>query len=179
MPAKDLAHYMSLKYPVEIVEGAEGGYFATHPDLDGCMAEGGTAAAAIANLADSRELWIATRLDHHFYVPEPKTHEPSGHISLRMTPSLHASLASLADRQRVSLNLLIVSVLARYAGGEDALQDAVAAACSAMAGSTSHRQRSSPGEERARELPAAPGAGLGRRRQARRPPRTAALAPGK
>jgi antitoxin HicB len=165
MAAKDLGTYMSLRYPIEIVEGAEGGYFATHPDLDGCMAEGGTPAEAIANLADSRELWIATRLDNHFSVPEPRTHEPSGHISLRMTPSLHANLARLAERDGVSLNFLITFVLARYAGGEDALRDAVAAACSVLAGGSSHRPQSFPGEDRARERPAGADARLGRRRR--------------
>jgi len=34
----------------------------------------------------------------------------------------------------VSLNLLITSILARHAGGEDALRDAVAAATSVLAG---------------------------------------------
>jgi len=133
MPAKDLGYYMSLKYPIELTEGEEGGYFAIHPALDGCMAEGATAAEAIANLADSRELWIATRLDNGYSVPEPRTHQPSGHISLRMTPSLHASLAKLADRDGVSLNFLITYVLGRHAGGEDALRDAVAAACAVLA----------------------------------------------
>jgi len=51
-----------------------------------------------------------------------------------LTPSLHGRLAKLADRDGVSLNFLITSILARHAGGEDALRDAVAAATSALAG---------------------------------------------
>jgi predicted RNase H-like HicB family nuclease len=134
MSAKGLAYYMSLRYPIELTEDEEGGYFATHPALDGCMAEGATAAEAIANLADSREVWIGTRLDNGYSVPEPRTRRPSGNISLRMTPSLHGRLAKLADRDGVSLNFLITSILARHAGGEDTLKDAVTAAASVLAG---------------------------------------------
>jgi predicted RNase H-like HicB family nuclease len=134
MSAKGLAYYMSLRYPIELTESEEGGYFATHRALDGCMADGATATEAIANLAGSREVWIATRLDNGYSVPEPKTRRPSGNISLRMTPSLHGRLAKLADRDGVSLNFLITSILARHAGGEDTLKDAVAAAASLLAG---------------------------------------------
>jgi antitoxin HicB len=134
MSAKGLAYYMSLRYPIELTEDEEGGYFATHPALDGCMAEGATATEAIVNLADSREVWIGTRLDNGYPVPEPRTRRPSGNISLRMTPALHARLAKLADRDGVSLNFLITSILARHAGGEDTLRDAVAAATSVLAG---------------------------------------------
>lgn len=70
MSSKDLAYYLSLKYPVEVRESG-GGYFVTNPDLDGCMAEGGTLEEVIANLADSRELWIEARLAGGYPVSEP------------------------------------------------------------------------------------------------------------
>lgn len=114
---KDLAYYMSLQYPVEIVTREGGGCFATHPLLEGCMAEGATAEEAVAHLADSRELWIEARLAGGHPVPEPEGEEFSGRISLRMAPSLHARLAELADRKKISLNLLINTVLAEYVGG--------------------------------------------------------------
>jgi len=164
MSAKGLAYYMSLRYPIELTEGEEGGYFATHPALSGCMAEGATATEAIANLADSREVWIGTRLDNGYPVPEPRTRRPSGNVSLRMTPSLHARLAKLADRDGVSLNFLITSVLARHAGGEDSLRDAVAAATSVLAG----RSSSPPQTAGSRRRPHS--AGPSRRSRARRPP---------
>ncbi|HXO27667.1 MAG TPA: type II toxin-antitoxin system HicB family antitoxin [Thermoanaerobaculia bacterium] len=163
MSAKGLAYFMSLRYPIELTEDEEGGYFVTHPALDGCMAEGATATEAIANLADSREVWIATRLDNGYPVPEPRTRRPSGNISLRMTPSLHARLAKLADRDGVSLNFLITSILARHAGGEDTLKDAVAAAASVLAG-----RSSSPPPTVGRRR--SPHTGPSRRSRVRRPP---------
>lgn len=163
MSAKSLAYYMSLRYPIELTEDEEGGYFATHPALDGCMAEGATLTETIANLADSREVWIATRLDNGYSVPEPRTRRSSGNISLRMTPSLHARLAKLADRDGVSLNFLITSILARHAGGEDTLKDAVAAAASVLAG-----RSSSPPPTVGRRTN--PRTGPSRRSRVRRPP---------
>jgi len=126
MKTKDLSYYLSLKYPITLTESPDGGYFAVHPDLDGCMAEGGTLEEAVANLADSRELWIETRLENGYPVPEPGASsgvEYSGRISLRMAPSLHEQLARIAERRNISLNLLINTVLASYAGGEEPLQE--------------------------------------------------------
>ena len=123
MPSKDLPYYMSLKYPIEVRESPGGGYFVTHPDLDGCMAEGSTLDEAVSNLADSRELWIEARLAGGYSVPEPDCEEHSGRVSLRMTPSLHAQLVRIADRRDVSLNLLINSVLSSYAGGSEPLME--------------------------------------------------------
>jgi len=125
MATKDLSYYKSLIYPIELYESADGGYFVTHPDLDGCMAEGSTLDEAVSNLADSRELWIEARLAGGYGVPEPDSEEYSGRVSLRMTPSLHAQLVRIADRREVSLNLLINSVLSSYAGGADPLMETI------------------------------------------------------
>jgi antitoxin HicB len=125
MAAKNLAHFLAIKYPISIQEGPSGGFFVTHPDLDGCMAEGATLDEAIANLADSRELWIEARLAKGYPVPEPAEEEYSGKVSLRMASSLHARLAEIAKRQGVSLNLLINTALASFAGGEDPLRSAL------------------------------------------------------
>jgi hypothetical protein len=55
---------------------------------------------------------IADALAHDRPVPQPReaaTH--SGRLLVRMPQSLHADLARLADRERVSLNALIVGIL--------------------------------------------------------------------
>ena len=73
MMTRNLSYYLGLEYPVTLQESPSGGYFVTHPDLDGCMAEGGTLEEAISHLADSRELWIETMLANGYPVPEPAT----------------------------------------------------------------------------------------------------------
>jgi len=120
MPTKNLAYYLGLRYPYEVHERTES-YFVTHPDLDGCMAEGTTLDDALSNLADSRELWIEARLSGGYDVPEPYSEEYSGRISLRMTPDVHSQLVRIAERRGVSLNLLLNSILASYAGGAEPL----------------------------------------------------------
>jgi antitoxin HicB len=127
MATKSLDHYLSIKYPVAVQESSEGGYFVTHPDLDGCMAEGATLEEAFSNLADSRELWIESRLSRGYAIPEPLEEEYSGKLSLRMAPSLHARLAEIAKSQEISLNLLINTTLSGFAGGEDSLRAAKSA----------------------------------------------------
>ncbi|HKI01071.1 MAG TPA: type II toxin-antitoxin system HicB family antitoxin [Thermoanaerobaculia bacterium] len=133
MSAKDLSYYMGLRYPVEVREGGDGGYFVTNPDLDGCMAEGASLEEAIANLADSRELWVETRLENGYPVPEPPDEEYSGRVSLRMAPSLHAQLVRIAERSGISLNLLLNSILATYAGGAEPLMEILQNVKGAMA----------------------------------------------
>jgi antitoxin HicB len=133
MASKNLDFYLAFRYPIEVREGQDGGYFVTHPDLDGCMAEGATLEEAVANLADSRELWIETRLENGYAVPEPGNEEYSGRISLRMAPSLHEQLTRIATRNGISLNLLINSVLASYAGGADPLANVLVEIRSALA----------------------------------------------
>lgn len=123
MKAKDLAYYLGLKYAAEVREGTHGGYFVTHPDLDGCMAEGASLEEAMNNLAFSRELWIETRLKGGYDVPEPSRDDFSGKVSLRMPPSLHSQLAKLAAQQDISLNLLMNTVLAEYIGGVKSAPD--------------------------------------------------------
>lgn len=114
---KDLEHYLALPYPVELIR-EDGGVFAFHPDLDGCAAQGATVEEALANLDEARRLWIEARIEDGLPIEEPLQSEQfSGRISLRMSAELHAQLAQIAQRQRVSLNQLMNTVLAEYAGG--------------------------------------------------------------
>jgi antitoxin HicB len=115
VPAADA---VPITYPYDLTrDEQEGGYFAEHPDLPGCAAQGETADEAIANLDVARELWIETRLEDGLPVPEPMREEHSGLISLRMSRFLHADLVRQAARNRVSLNLWLNTVLAEFVGG--------------------------------------------------------------
>jgi len=112
--------YLKLNYPIELIRDLEqGGFFAAHPDLPGCAAQGETAEEAITNLDDARELWVESRVEQDLPVPLPLSEEPSGKILLRMARSLHAELAKHAARQGVSLNQLINYVLADFVGGAE------------------------------------------------------------
>lgn len=59
-------------------------------------------------------------------MPEPAVSNDnySGRVTLRIPRSLHHSLAAMADRESVSLNHLMVSVLASFRGFDAGLGDA-------------------------------------------------------
>jgi antitoxin HicB len=115
---RDLAYYLSLEYPAEIVRRKEG-VFAFHPDLDGCAAQGETVEEAFANLDVARRLWLQVRVEDGLPIEEPVSEDDfSGRVSLRMSPSLHADLARMSRRQKISLNQLLNTILAEYAGGD-------------------------------------------------------------
>ncbi len=117
MKKNSLEDYLSRNYPIELIpDKEEGGYFAQHPDLDGCAAQGETAEEAVANLDVARQLWIEVRWEDDLPIPDPLPQELSGRMSLRMMPALHAQLARLASRQDVSLNLLLNTILAERSG---------------------------------------------------------------
>jgi antitoxin HicB len=118
MVDKSLEDYMLGSYPYELVlDRDQGGYFARHPDLPGCTAEGESPQEAVANLDESRRLWIEARLEGGYPIPEPAKEEYRGRISLRIPRSLHASLARVAVRQEMSLNQLLTVILSEWAGG--------------------------------------------------------------
>ena len=109
---KDLAYYMSLRYPVQIVECEEGGYFVRIPDLPGCMTQGETIEEALANIKEAKELWLEEMVESGLPIPEPAgDREHSGRFVVRMPRSLHARLAQESEREGVSLNQYVVSRL--------------------------------------------------------------------
>lgn len=111
---RSLEEYLALPYVVEFLPEAEGGYTATHPELPGCVAWGDSAEEALANLADSRETWIAGCLERGLPIPEPVDEEATGRVTLRLPIDLHTSLAREARRKKVSLNTLLVTALAQH-----------------------------------------------------------------
>jgi predicted RNase H-like HicB family nuclease len=62
-------------YPILLIPEDEGGYSATHPDLDGCLAQGETVQEALQDLAQARKSWIAVCKDQGIPVPPPPTHD--------------------------------------------------------------------------------------------------------
>lgn len=173
--------YMALHYPAKLIQRDDGNYFATHPDLQGCMAEGHSADEAMNNLRASRKAWIETRLSGGYSVPEPAAEEEySGKLLLRMSPRLHAGLSEAAANENVSLNQLINGVLSEYLGEarlygkfSDRLQQMQESIRSELSCGTPNMQAVRRGGWNARGTPAAhgPGSPPGRRAGKPGPPR--------
>lgn len=107
-----LEFYLDQKYPVTLYPDHDGGYVAEIKDLPGCMTQGETAEEALAEVEDVRILWIETAYEYGDNIPLPSTEtQYSGKTLLRMPRSLHQKLAEGAEREGVSLNQYIISLL--------------------------------------------------------------------
>jgi predicted RNase H-like HicB family nuclease len=110
---RNLAYYLNLKYPVQIVECDEGGYFVKIPDLPGCLSDGETVKEALKNIKEAKELWLETAFEDKVEIPLPADErEYSGKFIVRLPVSLHERLALAAEREGVSLNQYVALVLA-------------------------------------------------------------------
>ena len=112
-----LEHYMALDYPVEIrpMEHSDGGYYARLPDFGRAAvhADGPTIEAALSELAVVKRLVLEVMLEHGDKIPEPgsRVNAYSGRFQVRLPKSLHRALSEEAEREGVSLNMLVVSKL--------------------------------------------------------------------
>jgi predicted RNase H-like HicB family nuclease len=120
---------MSMPYPIELrCDTEQGGFFATHPDLPGCNAQGETADEAVADLVKARRQWLTTKLRRDLPIPEPVPEDLSGRFLLRMSTALHADAARLARLRGISLNLLINNALSDHLGYQRGVFDVCATA---------------------------------------------------
>ncbi len=109
---KSLDHYLNFSYPITLYPDKDGGYTAEIKELPGCLTQGETREEAMENIEDARILWITTAYEHGDDIPLPSTEvQFSGKVLLRMPRSLHRKLAEGSEREGVSLNQYIVSLL--------------------------------------------------------------------
>ena len=113
-----LEYYLNLKYPITFYPEKEGGYTAIIRDLPGCMTQGETLSEAMENLEEAREMWIETVYETGIKdIPLPSTeNEYSGRLLLRIPKSLHRHLSEGAEKEGVSLNQYILSLLSEANG---------------------------------------------------------------
>ena len=97
-----------------------GGYLIEFPDLPGCLSDGETLSEAIENGKDAVRCWIETASQHGDEIPAPgSSNLSSGRWVQRVPKSLHTQLAKRAEREGVSLNTLVVSILAEGLGRKE------------------------------------------------------------
>lgn len=105
------------RYPAEVFWSPEDECFiAVARDLPGCSAAGETREAALQELLPAIEAWREAAAKAGNQIPEPslppELSDYSGRFVLRLPRSLHAQLARRAKSEGVSLNALIVTLLA-------------------------------------------------------------------
>ncbi len=107
-----------IDYPFEIhplSKDEGGGYAITFPDLPGCRSDGATPEEAIENGRDALESWLAVAREFGDEFPKAFS-SVSGRFVQRVPRSLHAQLIAQARDEGVSLNTLIVSIVAQGLG---------------------------------------------------------------
>lgn len=94
-----------------------GGFLIEYPDLPGCHSDGDTPEQAIVNGRDAVRSYLASCRKHGDPIPKPNSHgSSSGQFRVRMPRSLHARLVAQAEREGVSLNMLVVAAAAQTLG---------------------------------------------------------------
>lgn len=109
---------MKNKYSIHIVWSNEDDCFvATIPEFPNLSAFGDTREETIGDAQQVLEMAIESLERDGISLPEPKNTSPfqkhSGQVRLRMPKSLHNQLASVAEREGVSLNMHMVSLLSK------------------------------------------------------------------
>jgi antitoxin HicB len=104
-----LEDYHSLQYSVIITADENGGYVATIPDLEGCIAEGDTFEEAAKEIEEVRKIWLEEAFLADCQIPLPRKF--SGTISLRMPPTLHQEVFLEAQHRGISLNSYLVNLI--------------------------------------------------------------------
>ena len=94
-----------------------GGYLIEFPDLPGCMSDGDTIEKAIENGRDAIVCWIAAAKESGRKIPKPgELEQLSGKWVQRVPKSVHLRLVEKAKKEGVSLNTLVVAMLAEGLG---------------------------------------------------------------
>lgn len=110
-----LDDYLVLSYPFNVIADHEiGGYVVTYPDLPGCTTHVERIEDVGRIAEEIRRLWIRTEYEDDEGIPLPSASpEYSGKFIIRAPRSLHRELVTSAEREGVSLNQYVVTVLAR------------------------------------------------------------------
>ena len=104
--------WIEKQYSLQVVADEDGGYTIFYPDLPGCVTQIESLEELPEAALEIKELWITATLEAGLAVPEP-TYPPdhSGKILLRLPRSLHRDLVDEAEKEDVSLNQYLVSLL--------------------------------------------------------------------
>ncbi|MBA4285724.1 MAG: toxin-antitoxin system HicB family antitoxin [Xanthomonadaceae bacterium] len=112
-PLIDAMQYLIEVRPLPSEDG--GGWLATFADLPGCMGDGETPEAAVRDGCAAASAWLVVAEEAGDPLPTPAGGGESGKFIARVPKSLHARLASCARTEGVSMNTLVVALLAEGA----------------------------------------------------------------
>jgi len=95
--------------PLTIAEG--GGWLASFPDLPGCMSDGETPEEALRNAAEAESAWLAANKQWG----RTRAEKPARLVA-RLPRSIHRDLQERANEEGVSINTMLVTLIAHGLG---------------------------------------------------------------
>ncbi len=117
---KGIEYYMGLPYSIllhQIEDEGKEYWIAEVPELPGCRSHGSTVDEAVKNVEEAKKDWILDSLEEGDDIPIPIDRDRfRGKTLVRMSRSLHRALALMAESEKLSLNQLIVTILAKEVG---------------------------------------------------------------
>jgi antitoxin HicB len=128
---RTLASYLAKNYPFLANVGEDGEYYVTFPDLDGLFTGAPTLEELPAMMREGLEGWMEASYKQRDVLPIPEPtilrlddidDDYSGKFNLRLPRSLHHALANGAERDGVSLNQYVVSLLSRRASEDEMIR---------------------------------------------------------
>lgn len=116
-----LEDYLKLVYPITLYPEANGGYTIEIKDLPGCITCGDNLEQALEMIEDAKYAWIKVNLELNNPIPVPSAAKKySGRFVVRLPSNLHQHLAEEAERNGVSLNQMVATLLAERKGTKEA-----------------------------------------------------------
>lgn len=120
MPSRTVEEYLQLPYTTEITRDnnpENPGWVAQVVELPGCFTQADTFEELEGMIEDAMRSWITTALEDGQPIPEPREDERySGKFIVRIPRSLHRQLAEQAEREEISLNQFVGTLLAGAVG---------------------------------------------------------------
>ena len=111
----DKALINAYPFTIRPLSEADGGGFAIeYPDLPGCISDGSTPEETLKQGCDTVKSYLLSCVKHGDPIPKPS--EASGQWRQRVPRSLHARLAAEALLEGVSLNTLVMTMIAEGLG---------------------------------------------------------------
>ncbi|MEO8198711.1 MAG: type II toxin-antitoxin system HicB family antitoxin [Thermoanaerobaculia bacterium] len=106
----------------QLTRAEGGGFLISLPDLPGCISDGETIPEAVKHGKEAFQSWVSARVHDRIPVPGPSrpegraVEEYSGRFVQRIPRSLHAELAARSAAEGVSLNSLVLALIASGLG---------------------------------------------------------------
>ncbi len=110
-------YYLNLPYEFIIIPEESGGFSIKVKEFEYCSGFGETLEEAWESIKESMRIWIEDVLEKGMEIPLPESmKEYSGKFVVRLPKYLHRKLSKLAEKEGVSLNQLVVSLLSEKVG---------------------------------------------------------------